>query len=101
MPRAELDKILANLSTVAVQARIVPAFKDGVARGFKLFSIRPDSIYARLGIHDGDVLERINGTALDSPEKVLELYTKLRDSSRIEILLERSGVQVRNTYDVR
>ena len=43
VPRAEIDKTLSNLNDVAMQARIVPAFKDGVAQGFKLFSIRPDS----------------------------------------------------------
>ncbi|HVE81417.1 MAG TPA: type II secretion system protein GspC, partial [Myxococcales bacterium] len=49
VPKAEIDKTLSNLNDVAMQARIVPAFKDGVAQGFKLFSIRPDSIYTKIG----------------------------------------------------
>ena len=43
-----------------MQARIVPSFKDGVAQGFKLFSIRPDSIYSKIGIQNGDVIKRIS-----------------------------------------
>ena len=53
--RPSLDKALANLNDLAMQARIVPAFKDGQAEGFKLFSIRPDSLYSKIGIVNGDV----------------------------------------------
>lgn len=101
IPRAEIDKTLANLNDVAMQARIVPAFKDGVAQGFKLFSIRPDSIYSKIGIQNGDVIKRINGFDLNSPEKALEIYSKLKESSRIDIEVERNGTAVRKTYNVK
>ena len=84
-----------------MQARIVPAFKDGVAKGFKLFSIRPDSIYTKIGVQNGDVIRRINGYDLNSPEKALEIYSKLKEASRIDIELERNGSVVRKTYNVR
>lgn len=96
-----VDKTLGNLNDVAMQARIVPAFKDGVATGFKLFSIRPDSIYAKIGIQNGDVIRRINGFEINSPEKALEAYSKLKESTRIEIEVERNGSTVRKSYDVR
>jgi general secretion pathway protein C len=101
VPRAEIDKTLSNLNDVAMQARIVPAFKDGVAQGFKLFSIRPDSIYSKIGVQNGDVIKRINGYDLNSPEKALEVYSKLKESSRIDIEVERNGASVRKTYNVR
>lgn len=101
IPRAEIDKTLANLNDVAMQARIVPAFKDGVAQGFKLFSIRPDSIYSKIGIQNGDVIKRINGFDLNSPEKALEVYSKLKESGRIDIEVERNGAAVRKTYNVK
>jgi general secretion pathway protein C len=101
IPRAEIDKTLSNLNDVAMQARIVPAFKDGQAQGFKLFSIRPDSIYTKIGIQNGDVIKRINGFDLNSPEKALEIYSKLKESSRIDIEVERNGASIRKTYNVR
>jgi general secretion pathway protein C len=101
IPRAEIDKTLANLNDVAMQARIVPAFKDGVAQGFKLFSIRPDSIYSKIGVQNGDVIKRINGFDLNSPEKALEIYSKLKESSRIDIEIERNGASQRKTYNVK
>lgn len=101
VPRTEIDRTLANLNDVAMQARIVPAFKDGQAQGFKLFSIRPDSIYSKIGVQNGDVIKRINGFELNSPEKALEVYTKLKEASRIEIELERNGSSVRKNYTIR
>ncbi len=101
VPRTEIDRTLGDLNQVAMQARIVPAFKDGVAQGFKLFSIRPDSIYSKIGVQNGDVIRRINGFDLNSPEKALEVYSKMRESTRIEIELERNGSVVKKTYNVR
>ena len=99
--RQEVADTLANLNQVAMQARVVPAFQDGVAKGFKLFSIRPDSIYSKIGVQNGDVIRRINGFDLNSPEKALEVYSKLKESSRIEIEIERNGAPIRKTYNVR
>ena len=100
VPRSEVDKALANLNDLAMQARIVPAFKDGQAEGFKLFSIRPDSLYSKIGIVNGDVIKRINGFEMNSPEKALEVYTKLKDANRIDIEVDRNGQTLRKTYNV-
>ena len=89
--KEELDKVLGNLSTVATQARIVPNFKNGKANGFKMFSIRPGSIYSKLGMKNGDVIQKINGYEMNSPDKALEIYQKLRDSSSITVDLVRRG----------
>jgi general secretion pathway protein C len=84
-----------------MQARMVPVYKDGVAHGLKLFAIRSDSLYTKVGIQNGDVIKRINGFDLNRPEKALEIYSKLKDSNRIDIEIERNGSLLRKTYNVR
>jgi general secretion pathway protein C len=69
----------------------VPSFKDGKANGFKLFSIRPGSLYSKIGIQNGDVVQRINGYEMSSPDKALEIYTKLKDSKQVTVDLLRRG----------
>ncbi|HKD43601.1 MAG TPA: type II secretion system protein GspC [Myxococcaceae bacterium] len=101
VPRAELDNIVADINTIATQARSAPVIKDGRVQGLRLFAIRPGSIYERLGISNGDVLTRINGENLDSMTKGLQLFTKLQEARRIEVDLERSGSVTRRTYYVR
>ncbi len=95
-----IDNTLSNLNSVATQARIVPSFKNGVANGFKLFSIQPGSLYAAIGVENGDVIQKINGYEINSPDKALEVYQKLRDSRHITIEIERSGQAIRKEYNV-
>jgi len=99
--REDVERQLSNLSALATQARVVPSFKDGKANGFKIFSIRPGSLYQKLGLQNGDVIRKINGYAIDSPEKALEIYAKLRESTRIEVELERRGQVQTKTVNVR
>jgi general secretion pathway protein C len=98
--RQDVENTLSNLNQIAMQARVVPSFINGVPKGFKLFAMRPDSIYARLGLKNGDILQRVNGYTLDSPTQALEAYNHLRGSSRIEIEVERDGQILRKTYSV-
>ena len=98
--RKYIDDTLSNLNNVATQARIVPSFKNGVANGFKLFSIQPGSLYSAIGVENGDVIQRINGFEINSPDKALEVYQKLRESSHITIDIERNGQIVRKEYNV-
>lgn len=95
-----LDSTLSDLNKIATQARIVPSFKNGVANGFKLFSIQPNSLYASIGIENGDVIQRVNGYEINSPEKALELYQKLRESAHVTIELERGGQAIRKEYNI-
>ncbi len=89
--RAEVDRALSNLNEVATQARIVPSFKNGKANGFKMFSIKPGSIYSKIGLQNGDVIQKINGYDMNSPDRALEIYTKLRDATSLSIELQRGG----------
>ncbi len=98
--RGTLDSTLGDLNKIATQARIVPSFKNGVANGFKLFSIQPGSLYASIGVENGDVIQRVNGYEINSPEKALELYQKLRESQHVTIELERGGQSIRKEYNI-
>jgi general secretion pathway protein C len=100
LAKSTVNSALSDLSQLATQARIVPSFKNGVANGFKLFSIVPDSLYAKIGIQNGDVIRRINGYEMNSPDKALEIYQKLRDANRIEVEIERRGETIRKSYSI-
>lgn len=92
IPRATVDKMLANPMAAAKGARVVPAVKNGKADGFKIYAVRPSSVYARLGFTNGDTIHAVNGFELTSPDKALEVYTKLKDATSLEIEVTRRGV---------
>ncbi len=101
IPRGEIDNVLSNLNAVATQARIVPSFQNGKANGFKLFSIRPNSLYSKIGIQNGDIVQKINGYEMNSPDKALEIYSKLKDANAITVDIIRRGKTQTLSYQIR
>jgi general secretion pathway protein C len=98
--QGEVDKALNNLASLATEARIVPAFEGGKSVGFKLFSIRPGSLYSKIGLQNGDVINRINGYEITSPDKALEVYGKLKDSKHVTVDVKRRGKPTTLDYSI-
>ena len=96
----EVDKALGNLAGLASDARIVPSFEGGKSTGFKMFSIRPGSLYSKIGLQNGDVVTRINGYEISSPDKALEIYQKLKDSKHVTVDLTRRGKPSTMEYNI-
>jgi general secretion pathway protein C len=98
--RNVIDSTLGDLNRIATQARIVPSFENGVANGFKLFSIQPGSLYAAIGIENGDVIQRVNGYEINSPDKALELYQKLKEAGQVTLSVKRGGRVMTKQYNI-
>lgn len=98
--RAEIDAAIANLDKLYTQVRAVPHFKDGKADGLKLLSVRADSIFAKLGLKRGDVLQKINGVELDI-KKGLEIFNQLKTENHLTIEIERQDKPVTQEYEIR
>jgi general secretion pathway protein C len=96
-----VNAALADMNKLATDARIVPSFKNGQANGFKLFSIKPDSLYSQIGVQNGDVIQSINGFDMNSPDKALEAYGKLRSAASLDLTLERGGQTVNMHYGIQ
>lgn len=92
MARADVNAQLNAMNEFAASCRIVPAFVNGKAIGFKAFSIQPGSFLARHGFHNGDVVSRINGYDLSSPDKALETYSKIKEANAFVVEGARTGV---------
>jgi general secretion pathway protein C len=99
--RALVEKILGDPSVMMRQARVVPSIKDGKANGFKMYAIRPSSVYAKIGLQNGDTIQAINGFEMTSMDKAMEIYTKLRSASNLSISVLRRGQQVQMDYSIK
>ena len=96
-----VEKVLLNPMAVAKGARVVPSMKNGKPDGFKLYAIRPSSAFAKLGLTNGDTLQSINGFELTSADKALEVYTKLREATSLEVEVTRRGKPVTLKYSIK
>ncbi len=96
-----LDEQLNDLAALGSQARVVPNYVGGKYSGFKLVGVRPNSLYRAIGIRSGDVIKRINGMEIDSPNKALQLFEKLQNSRRISLDMQRGGVSRTLYYTIQ
>jgi len=99
--RGTVDALLGNMGALAKGARIVPETKDGKPAGFRLFSIRPDGPFAKIGLLNGDVVSAINGLEMNSPDQALLAYTKLKTANHLSVAIERNGQKITKDYNIR
>jgi general secretion pathway protein C len=97
----EVEDATANMSRLMTQVRVVPNFTDGQPDGFKVFAIRPGSLFAKIGLQNGDVLKRINGVDIQGPEQAFEAYQRLKDETSIQIDLSRRNENRTFNYEIR
>jgi hypothetical protein len=89
--RRWLDGALNSPQALMRSTRIVPETRGGLTVGVRVFGVRPDDALARLGIADGDVILRVNGLAVASPDRCLEAYARLRAADRLTVEILRGG----------
>jgi general secretion pathway protein C len=99
--RSTLDSLLGNMGALAKAARIVPETRDGKPAGFRLFSIKPDGPFAKIGLLNGDVISAINGLEMSSPDQALLAYTKLKTANHLSVAIERNGQKITKDYNIR
>jgi general secretion pathway protein C len=99
--RGMLDDQLKDLSELGRQARVVPNYRNGKYEGFKLVGVRPGSLYRSIGVRSGDVIKSINGKPIDSPNKALDLFEQLKNSSSINLEIERRGQPKQLNYSIK
>ena len=99
--RSDLQESLNNLHELLSQARVRPHFKDGRAQGLAVSNIRPGSFFEKLGLRNGDIVQGIDGRNINSPDDVLEVYSKLRSGSHVALEITRNGVQRTIDYKFR
>lgn len=99
--KSELDKLTNNLSQVLQQARMEPRYRaDNTVDGFCFVSIQPGSPYESFGFKVGDCIKSVNGEPIDSPQKAMETYGKLKSAGGVQLGVERDGRDENRNYTV-
>jgi len=99
--RAAVDELLADGRALASLARVVPEVRGGRVVGFRLLRLRPDSLLARAGLLDGDVVVAVNGLDVNGVDRALDVFTRLRTASHLSVAVERGGRWITLEYSLR
>jgi general secretion pathway protein C len=98
---SEVEESLRDVHQLLSQVRIRPHFTDGEADGLTVSNLKSGSLFARLGLMDGDIVQGINGRAIRSPDDVLDVYERLKSGSRVALQVLRNGEEKIINYQFR
>jgi general secretion pathway protein C len=100
--RKEVNYAMGNLNELFTQARAVPySSPEGGAQGFRLFSIKPQSLIDRIGLKNGDVVQRVNGVEISDPSTAFGLLQELQGHSQVRVDVLRNHQPVTLSYDIQ
>ena len=76
-----------------------PVFAGGSLRGYRVYPGRNRAQFAGLGLQPGDLVMAVNGTALDDPNRGLEILRGIGQGGAVTLTVERGGQQQQITVD--
>jgi general secretion pathway protein C len=97
---AMLDS-LKNIGQVLTEARLTPRLADGKVEGFMVTEIKPRGVFNGIGLKNGDVLTRINGYDIDSPEKAMQVLSGIKGETAIDLDIKRGGQNMSLHYQIQ
>jgi len=80
--RKLLTQLLARPESIK-GARVRPVQSPGEGMGFRFYGVSKRSLPAALGLRSGDVVSAVNGMEFTTPDRLLEIITKVRELDRL------------------
>lgn len=101
--KSELQKHLNNLPALLQDASTQPRKNPatGAIECFIITGMKEKSVYSQLGLQRGDCLKSVNGQPIDSPQRAMEMYQKLRNADSVSLTFERDGSDTTSNYSIK
>ena len=101
LSQAVLQSSMNNLSDLMTQVRVRPYFRRGKPEGIIVSQIQTNSIFAQLGLMNGDIIASVNGRQMSTPEEAFQFYSSLKSGENVNIEITRRGQKKVLTYDIQ
>ena len=101
LDQREVAASTENMNQILTQARALPYMEAGKTVGFRISEIVAGSIYEKIGLKNGDVIQKVNAQDVDDPGKFFQLYQGLKEEKNITIDLMRNGQRQTLNYEIR
>jgi type II secretory pathway component PulC len=102
IPRRELTRVLDAAPGVFLQHVVPePRFRGGRFYGWRLQQFFPgDARFAGVDVHAGDVIKSVNGSSVERPEQLMQVWDALRTARELTVELERAGAVKRLRWNI-
>lgn len=89
--RQAVNERSGSLESIMNQAVVRPFLSKGVREGYLITNIAPNSIYAKAGLQNGDVIVDINNNQMQNANDILQVLNSLQSGSKIQLNIKRRG----------
>ena len=96
-----LQSSMNDLNDLMTQVRVRPYFRRGKPEGLIVSQIKSGSVFAKLGLMNGDIIANVNGKQMSSPEEAFQFYNSLKSGKNVSIEITRRGKKKMFTYDIQ
>ncbi len=101
LAKREIQVALGDMASFLRQVRIIPYMEKGKAKGFQLLDIVPESIVSRVGLKNGDVIERVNGKAIRTPQDAMQFFSMLQSGRGVTLDVKRKDQHATISIDLK
>ena len=91
---------MENIGDLMSQATFRPHIQDGQPAGISITRIKPNAIFRRLRLRNGDIITGVNGSPIESVDDALRVFEGLSESSNIQLDIKRRGRQQSLEYRI-
>ena len=100
--RTMINDAIEDVSKLMTQVKITPKMgEDGQQEGLAMSNIKPNSIFRRMGLRNGDVLKSVDGQSIQSVDDALKLYDQLKSADKVSVQIMRRGAERTIEYNIR
>jgi len=96
----QIEKALENLGDLMEQASFRPHVEDGQAAGITISGIKPNAIFRKMRLRNGDIITGINDSSIQSVEDAVKVFEDLSSGSSIKLQIKRRGREQTLDYSI-
>ena len=96
----QIEKAMENLGELMEQATLRPHIENGQAAGISITGIKPNAIFRKMRLRNGDVITGVNGNSIESVEDAVKVVEQLSSGSDIQLQIKRRGREQSLDYSI-
>jgi general secretion pathway protein C len=96
----QIEKALENLGDLMEQATFRPHVEDGQPAGITISGIKPNAIFRKMRLRNGDIITGINDSSIQSVEDAVKVFEDLSSGSSIKLQIKRRGREQTLDYSI-
>jgi general secretion pathway protein C len=100
VPEEQVEKAMENLSELMTQATFRPNIEDGKAAGISITGIKPNAIFRKLRLRNGDVITGVNGQPIETVEDAMKVFGTLSAEGPLQVNIKRRGREQTLEYKI-